>query len=84
VQFFSRTTITQKSEFFFTVDRLKSLPTICTNHFRKVNKISAADIVIDEKEPHISLSKPFGLRFHQIDSFIEQIGRELSSIFKNR
>mmetsp|Transcript_25226 Transcript_25226/g.24148 ORF Transcript_25226/g.24148 Transcript_25226/m.24148 type:complete len:96 (-) Transcript_25226:1-288(-) len=72
------------SYIYIPVDRLKSLPTICTNHFRKVNKISAADIVIDEKEPHISLSKPFGLRFHQIDSFIEQIGRELSSIFKNR
>jgi hypothetical protein len=33
-------------------------------------------------ELHVSLSKPFALRYHHIESFIKRLGEAISSVLK--
>ena len=56
----------------------------CINYFRERNLSTLGDTITEEKELHISLSKPFSLRHHQIAAFIDQLGKELAGVFKNK
>jgi len=64
--------------------RLSKLMTRCVQHYRTSQKDSAlSDGIAVESDPHVSLSRPFSLRYHQIAPFIQQLACELKGIHKS-
>lgn len=59
--------------------KISKLSKKCIHHFCNKYSLLLNNISI-ENNPHISLSKPFVLRSHQIFPFIESLGKEISSI----
>jgi hypothetical protein len=49
----------------------------CINNWREDNTINLGKDIVPIDEPHVSLSKPFVLRSHQIERFLDLMSRQL-------
>lgn len=54
----------------------------CLHHYLDNNTDINDTTIITESSPHISLSKTFTLRYHQILPFVESLGKALQSKIK--